>query len=116
MRHFGSEDELGDPTEAVCLDAPLRALPVELQCLIGKVHIPSDGGNTLSDAILNGEQVYGISDGLEVSKAPWGPNGHYGQRTCGWVSPYCFPCRNAGAGGNFYSFVTFGGCEGDPQS
>mmetsp|Transcript_5782 Transcript_5782/g.8511 ORF Transcript_5782/g.8511 Transcript_5782/m.8511 type:complete len:609 (+) Transcript_5782:1683-3509(+) len=64
MRRFADTDVADIVDDGfVCFENRLRALPPELKRLVGRVEIPTDVGQALVDALRNGEQLFGVSDG-----------------------------------------------------
>jgi hypothetical protein len=63
MRRLGDEDDMDNVLTPVSLSARLRALPQELQRIVGEVYMPADNGEAIVDALRRGDKVYGVSDG-----------------------------------------------------
>ena len=70
MRRFEETESFDDvATDFLCLENRLQALPPELKRLVGRVELPSDGGQALVDALRNGQQLFGVSDGSAAGGA-----------------------------------------------
>jgi len=63
MRRIGGAEAMDIISDPISLAARLRALPIELKRVVGRVTIPDDDGEAIIDALRSGEKVYGVSDG-----------------------------------------------------